>query len=231
MRTVLGMLPFVLVLAVMAPSAAAEVECQNQDGSQIPGCTSVQGPWLQNQPTPEGDPNEYGVRWFMNCLGGRVVLGTDWDAPSSAVDVQTVFIWQLFHQLLRDNTFGLEFVGVNLTERVLTFMPLVGCGALTTAAKARSAAIQAKGRRTITHNLRPNREVTFRHGCGPRQRYLHSTSGVGFFEDQPPSARELREVRVQHRERGGRAIVKVSTGRRAGDDERVALQVHVYCRG
>jgi hypothetical protein len=72
--------------------------------------------------------------------------------------------------------------------------------------------------------------VTFRHGCRRGQRYLHYTWGVGFDKDQPPSACELRDVRVQHRERRDRAIVKVTTGRRAGDDERVALQIHVHGR-
>jgi hypothetical protein len=229
MRALLRLLPLLVVLVVMAPPAAAEVECQNEAGNQIPGCTSVQGPWLQNQ--VPGDSSEYGVKWFMKCGPDQgEVVGTDWDAPDSAVQSQTVYIWQLFHERLSGNALGLEFVGVNTSQQVQTFMPLIGCSDQITAALARTAGIQARGQRIVTHNLRPNREVTFRHGCGRGQRYRHSTSGVGFFQDQPPSARELRDVRVQHRERRGRAIVKVTTGRRAGDDERVALQIHMHCQ-
>jgi hypothetical protein len=72
--------------------------------------------------------------------------------------------------------------------------------------------------------------VTFSHRCRPGERFVHSASGVGFFKDQPPSARELRDVKIDHRERHGRAVVRGTTGRRAGDNERVALQIHVTCR-
>jgi hypothetical protein len=227
MRTPLRLLPFVVVLAVMAPPAAAEVECQDASG-----CTRVQGPWVQNKPMGPSDPNGY-VIWTMACPSGHVVFGTDWDAAdSTAQHFQSVYIPQPFHMRLTGLLlFSVEFLGVNhYTEGVLTFMPLIGCVGDPLAARARAAGILARRHRTFTHNLRPNREVTFRHGCRRGQRYLHSTSGVGFFKDQLPSARELRDVRVQHRERRGRAIVKVTTGRRAGDDERVALQIHVHCR-
>ena len=41
MRTLLRLLPLLVVLGVVAPPAAAEVECQAMDGSQIPGCDHI----------------------------------------------------------------------------------------------------------------------------------------------------------------------------------------------
>ena len=41
MRTLLRLLPLLVVLGVVAPPAAAEVECQAMDGSQIPDCDHI----------------------------------------------------------------------------------------------------------------------------------------------------------------------------------------------
>jgi hypothetical protein len=229
MRILLRLLPLLVVLGVTAPPAAAEVECRFMDGTSIPGCTSTGGPWVSVP--KQSDPNDFGAIWTMECATGQSVVGTDWDAPSFLQrSLLHIYIRQFSNQGVYGNVPGVDFLAVNGTPNSRTFMPVIGCASGPAAAKARVAGFRRATQRTVTHNLRPSRTVTFRHKCRRGERLAHSNSAVGFFKEQRPSARELADVMVDHRQRRGRAIVKVATGRRAGDNERVAVQVHVTCR-
>jgi hypothetical protein len=231
MRTLLRLLPLVTLLVVAgvtAPPAAAEVECQFQDGTPIPGCTSSEGPWVSVP--KETVANTYGAIWTASCPTGSDMVGTDWNAPTfTQMSLLHIYIRQASNQGIYGLVSGTDFLAVNGHTEALSFQPLLGCTA-NNAARARSSGFSRATQRTVTHNLRPSRMVTFRHRCRRAEQLAHSASAVGFFKEQPPSARELRDVKIVHRQRRGRAIVQVTTGRRAGDNERVALQVHVTCR-
>jgi hypothetical protein len=54
-------------------------------------------------------------------------LGTDWDVPNSTAPLlQSIYLSQPLNQRIYIAR-GLDFLGVNHTEGVLTFMPLIGC--------------------------------------------------------------------------------------------------------
>jgi hypothetical protein len=59
---------------------------------------------------------------------------------------------------------------------------------------------------------------------------VRGSTGVGFFERRPPTARELRQLDVRDELRRGTVRVRVRTGKLIGDDERVRLQIHAVCR-
>lgn len=227
MRMLLRLLPLLVVLGVVAPPAAAQVECQDMNGLQISGCISTDGPWV-SAPPRTGD-NQYAGVWEVDCQPNQALVGTDWTTPSFLqLGDLLVYIQQFGAQRLFGDAPGALFLAVNPKTAARSFMPSIGCLPSSATAGARAAGFRAP--RTFTHNLRPGREATHRHRCRRGERLVHSTTGVGFFKEQPPSARELRDVEVDHRQRRGRAIVTVTTGRRAGDNERVALQIHVTCR-
>jgi hypothetical protein len=77
--------------------------------------------------------------------------------------------------------------------------------------------------------VKPSRRALYRHRCRRGERLVRSASGVGFFKDNPPSAEELADLTVMHRQRTGR-WVRVVTGASVGDNERVRIQIHAICR-
>jgi hypothetical protein len=127
-----------------------------------------------------------------------------------------------------ENTNGVVFLAVNRIPRAASFQPLIGClggGAAPPIRDGRSVQ-----RRIVTRRLRPGRTRTYSHACRSGERLVRGSAGVGFFEHRPPTARELRQLRVRHALRRGRVRVRVRTGRLVGDDERVRLQIHAVCR-
>jgi hypothetical protein len=83
---------------------------------------------------------------------------------------------------------------------------------------------------THTRTMRPGRRAVYRHRCRPGEQLVRSASGVGFFEDNPPTAGELADFDLTQTRRNGRIRVRVVTGDSVGDDERVRIQIHALCR-
>jgi hypothetical protein len=207
---------------VVAGTAAAAVECED-----IANCTSVPNtPWVAVAPKQE--PDDYGATWTVNCPAGSQAVGSDWNAAGNQNNL-SVYVQQGSGVLVYGLLPSEYFLAVNHTPRKVSFQPLVGCQPIN-AASAGAAGFGGVVRRVVSHRLRPSRIATFTHSCRAGERLVHSGSGVGFFQRRPPSRRELRDVTVS-REQGRRLIaVRVKTGPRVGDDERVRLQIHATCR-
>jgi hypothetical protein len=218
------MLPLLSTLAAAAlvagpSSAGAEVECQG-----VPNCTTVAGPWVQAAPQQYVD--QYAATWGGNCPNGYELEGTDWNSPNPfQLDV---YVQQISGLPVNGAGLGIMFLAVNQTNTTYTFQPLMGCENLTGQPQQPSAG--GKRTRTLTKSLAPNRVKRFKHGCKGKEKLLGSGHAAGFFQVTPPKGKELRDVTVRRKVVKGEIRVKVRTGPRAGDDEKVAIQIHAFCR-
>ena len=221
-RSVLLVALTVSAWGVMAPTAAAEVECEG-----IANCTSVPNtPWVAVLP-PQA-PDTYGATWTVNCPTADVAVGSDWNVVGNQNKL-SVYVQQGSGVLVYGQPQGAYFLAVNNVTKPVSFQPLVGCQPLSAARAAQVAGPRAV-RRIKSRGLRPDRTRTFTHGCRAGERLVTSGLGVGFFQKGPPSARELRDLEVSREQGRRRVAVRVKTGSRVGDDERVRLQIHAVCR-
>jgi hypothetical protein len=211
----------VCVLGALAlpSSSAAEVECVG-----IQNCTTVTGPWVAVPPQQQLD--EFDVTWGMVCPPGFSLQGSDWTAPNRFNFI--VFLEQLSGFTIFGQQAGVKFIAANVTSGPLSLRTMVGCRPTSSARAAQSEG--GRTTRIVTRRLQAGRVHRFGHGCRRGERLLASGHGVGFFQDSPPSARELRQLSSTRRERRGRVRVRVNTGPRVGDDERVEVQIHAVCR-
>jgi hypothetical protein len=206
---------------VAAPGASASVEC---DG--VPDCRSVEGPWVA---VPSLDDASDVVIWDVRCPNGTSLAGSDWVADSTRAGLAVAA--EQFPDLELYSGVDLAFIGLNQTRTARTFQPLIGCQ--NSAGSTRAVAAGAPNgptRRIVTRTVRPERRAVYRHRCPGGERLVRSGSGVGFFEDDSPTARELADLEVTRTQRNGRVRVRVETGDLVGDDERVRIQIHAICR-
>jgi hypothetical protein len=207
--------------AVAAPAASGEVECQGIDN-----CTTVKGPWVAVQGKTQ--PDQFQAFWTGVCPAPDLSAGSDW-ASSTPFGLE-VYLLQASRSPIYGEDNSEIFVAENNNAQARSFQPLLGC-VPDAAAPPRAAGAVRLARRISSHRLEARSRAAFMHRCRRGERVMSSGSAVGFFEERPPSARDLLGLSVRHRERGRGARVEVETGPRAGDDERVQLQVSLICRG
>jgi hypothetical protein len=221
-RLLRPLIPLVLLgcVAAAAAPASAEVECEGIDN-----CTTQQGPWIA-VPVKTA-PDSWQAAWTGQCTGDAQIAGSDWNSANpNSLDI---FVEQTTKDPIYDESDLLLLVAANRGTTARSFQPLLGC-IPAQAASGRAAAGRNAVLRVSAHRLSPGDRVAFTHRCRRGERLMKSGSSVGFFQKRPPSGRELAGLEVRHRQRGGRARVEVRTGPRAGDDERVELQVNLHCR-
>jgi hypothetical protein len=218
-----------------APAASGEVECAGSSA-----CKTLEGPWVVVPPEPNvGAQNQITATWLMTCMPNDAV-GSDWVSgdQENDDDVIPLTIWMtapLPGLRLQDGQ-GAEWGGENDTLHPHSFKPLLGCETdpLRAARTARPSAISAGARghvrRVTLKKLRANRTRTFSFGCRRGQSLVGSAHGVGFFQERPPSARQMNQVTSTRVHRKGKVRVTVKTGRRMGDDKDVRIQIHALCR-
>jgi hypothetical protein len=215
----------VLTLAGASP-ALADVECTNTyNGQPIANCTTLTGPWVAVPAVQRTDQPTI-ANWASTCPSGNAV-GADYQLETLFSQL-SVYVYLDAGVTVYSRSNGVAFLAVNTVSRAaVSFRPLTGCLRESAAAVGQGRSIR---RRIATRRLRPGRARTYSHGCRSGERLVSGSAGVGFFQRRPPTARELRQLRVRHGLRRGRVRVRVRTGKLVGDDERVALQIHAVCR-
>ncbi len=168
------------------------------------------------------------VLWRVDCAASKVPAGRDYVASKPGrVLIVTAFIPPFNIGLT--GIPSANFFSVWEGEAPTSFQPLVGCIPKAASASAATGSTSRLRQRTFTHALHAGQTKTFAHGCAKGERLASSEHGVGFYRDSPPTEAELKSLRVTRRNKGGRVVVRVRTGRMVGDDERAEIQIHALC--
>lgn len=236
----------VLLAAASVAVAAAEPEPEPEPGPSecvnLPDCHPMTtAPWVEipaavpgvsesNEPILEAGT----VMWRLECNGNEVPVGWDYNVPSGSPPFRVSALIPPFHIGMTGSR-NANFLGVSdVGFKPVTFQPLIGCTPGTNFGSSSAATSSARPQgtttrqRTFTHTLHPHKDVTFTHRCAKGEELVDSAHGVAFYRKTPPTEKEMRGVEVERTERGGRVVVHVHTGTFAG--ERVALQIHAFCR-
>ena len=221
-----------VALGVAVPSGAQTREC-----FLLTQCTSVAGPWvvfspMGQMPIPAGTS--------VSCPDTsplQLPVGSDYelDGPGPAPHFLNVNVTRFMPGPgigLITGSVG-YFWAVSLSADSGAFRPHVGCipqprrqAALPTATAQAGPTSMV---RTRTTRLLPSRTVRRSHRCRRGERLVRGLAGVRFHRQEPPTARERRDVTVTHRTRGRRMRARVRTGPTVGDHERVTLQILAVC--
>ena len=226
MRPVAAVVLCGLALAAAAvPGARAADECRG-----LMACISVPGPWVV-VPAPATGQALSSARWQLRCPEGTVA-GLDARLSDRNLDVD-------FGGLLGSPVTP----GVTTRDRVLftgsytgrlrkatSFRPFIGCVA--GGGGRRTPTAFKPGEPTVLRvrnvRVRPGSLVRSSLACRARERLLRSSHALGFFVRQPPTARQVAQVRSAATIAGGRILFSAS---RRGLDRSigVVLQVQALC--
>jgi phage FluMu protein Com len=230
LRRLLLVVSIAAAASVAAPSSsAASAEC-----ARLSNCETLTGPWVVVPFASDGQPPD--AQWEMYCPPGppyRNVLGTDWNLnlPFQI----NVFINQNSGFPIYNDSSSAIFFATNTSNEPGSFQPLIGCQINPLSFSARNATAGASAgaqavNRVATKRLGPGRTRTYSHRCQRGEKLLKVETGIAFFKQKPPSAKELNGLLVERENHRNKIRVKVRTGRKAGDNEPVFLQIHALCR-
>jgi len=235
-KTVSSLLALALIAIGATATAAQAAEPETSECAGLANCTSIPNtPWVVVPPGTLGFTNhnqgviEPGtVLWRVDCAASKVPAGRDYvvSKPGQPLIV-TAFV--LPFNIGITGSPSASFYAVWEREVATSFQPLVGCIPKAASASAAAGSTSRLRQRTFTHALHPGQTKTFAHGCAKGERLASSEHGVGFYRDSPPTEAELKSLQVTRRNKGGRVVVQVRTGRMVGDDERAEIQIHALC--
>lgn len=244
-----------LAACIATPSALAGPECPSELT-----CTTVTGPWAQvtgsqyysgmgggnySNPTATGSPYYESSRWSLSCNELNVQpLGV------SANGAGSPNYWSF--QLAPFETGQSAFTGLLSVYPSVTvyaalidaptagpyaWQAVIGCPVSTKSMRATASPLAPvalpKHRLTLRSReirVRAGSRMTVRYGCQAGERLEHGAASLGWYTKKPPSRSEMRELSEVHWIENGKLNVRVTSGKHAGDDELVKVQLHADCR-
>lgn len=237
-RSVSSLLALALIAvgATATAAQAAEPEPGTGECVNLASCTSIPNtPWVVVPAATLGFTSDHQgviepgtVLWRVDCPASKVPAGRDY-VVSKPGQLLIVTAFVLPFNIGITGTPSASFYAVWEREVATSFQPLVGCIPKAASASAAAGSTSRLRQRTFTHALHPGQTKTFAHGCAKGERLASSEHGVGFYRDSPPAEAELKGLRVTRRDKGGRVVVQVRTGKMVGDDERAEIQIHALC--
>jgi hypothetical protein len=217
-------------LATLAGPAGATNECR---GFQV--CAPVAGPWVV-VPTATSVPRPK-VEYQLSCPKGFIVGGLDAELTDRGIDVS-------FEALLGSpvnpgitTKRAVLFTGraVAGPVRTATFRPHIGClpssgggSRIPTVAHVYPPGHPAI-RRVWTVRVRPGVQAV-RKACANGETLVAASHAVGFYGQDPPSARLVNSVRATRSLRGGNVTVTVHAGG-AVQNVKAVVQLDLTCAG